>query len=305
MPDLSLATLANIFGTDKGDFGGDFGYGHKYAHIYERYFESRRNDPLNIIEIGVWKGASLKVWENYFPNAKIIGVENLESTVDVQLERAEVCIGDATDPMFLKQVLERFDRNIDIIIDDGSHLLDHQITSLEYLAPHLEANGLYFVEDVAGSRFAAGNRGFPPFRDFLDYACSVARQTTFFDNFSSDLFHTIEITDQLSEEPKRSFWNSNLLSVSFFYNLVVFSRNGSAVQDHGTIRPTPGEGYRVDQGEIGASFQKFDSDVFEEQFIKLKARANRLESENLWLSIEYKKIKSELELYNQSIATKT
>jgi Methyltransferase domain len=160
-PDLvpgSLSHLANRFGTDKGTKPGDWGIAHGYAAIYERFLGARRLEPLRLLELGVWKGASLRMWESYLPNAQIIGIDNLSDTGRADFTRADILIGDATDQHFLQDAVRRFaGGKIDIVIDDASHVLDQQVLTLEALFPLLDDGGLYFVEDVSGSRFKDGN----------------------------------------------------------------------------------------------------------------------------------------------------
>lgn len=48
---------------------------HNYLEFYERYFAPCRQNRFTLIEVGVYEGASIKMWEEYFPNAKIIGLD--------------------------------------------------------------------------------------------------------------------------------------------------------------------------------------------------------------------------------------
>lgn len=43
--------------------------------IYENYFKELRLKKINILEIGIDKGDSLRIWRDYFPNANICGVD--------------------------------------------------------------------------------------------------------------------------------------------------------------------------------------------------------------------------------------
>ena len=100
------------------------------------------------------------MWESYLPNAQIIGIDNLSDTGRADFTRADILIGDATDQHFLQDAVRRFaGGKIDIVIDDASHVLDQQVLTLEALFPLLDDGGLYFVEDVSGSRFKDGNLG--------------------------------------------------------------------------------------------------------------------------------------------------
>ena len=55
--------------------------------------------------------------------------------------------GDQNDPAILNEMATRHGP-FDIIIDDGSHVGEHIITSFRALFPDLTANGLYAIEDL-------------------------------------------------------------------------------------------------------------------------------------------------------------
>ena len=129
--------------------------GHKWTHyfeVYEAIFGPRRSEPLRILEIGVWHGASLKLWRKYFQHPKtiIVGVDVLPECrqFDNPAAGVHVRIGSQADPTFLKSITEEFGP-FDLIIDDGSHYSSHIIASFNYLyADGLKDTGIYFVEDL-------------------------------------------------------------------------------------------------------------------------------------------------------------
>ena len=228
---MRLTALADEFGSDKGTKPGDWGIAHRYTEVYERLLRARINEPLRILEIGVWKGSSLRMWEEYFPNASIVGVDILPESASIETKRAEVVTGDASDAAFLLKVVDdRLGGSVDLVIDDGSHVLEHQIVAMESLFPRLNDHGLYCVEDISVSRFASGG-GLRrlPFHDFLDYAWALSELTTFFADFDSDTYHTIADVRFLAAAnlsvPAAEFWNLNLFGVYLFHNMCVFERH--------------------------------------------------------------------------------
>jgi hypothetical protein len=253
--DENLNDLAAKFGSDKGRCPGDWGIAHEYTDVYAAFLGPRRLEPLRILELGVWKGASLQIWETFFPNAQVIGVENLPDIVTAPFRRAKVKVGDATDSGFLNEVLAQFrDDKVDIIIDDASHVLEQQIASFETLFPALDDGGLYFVEDISGSRYKDGNHGTLPFRDFLDYAWCLAQQATFFPHDAIGVYHTIKDVRSLSGDERAalafSYWNENLYGVSFFHDLCVFQKRRREVAADiqaklSMLRPRCGLGFKA------------------------------------------------------------
>lgn len=124
---------------------------HKWEHyfpIYERHFAPWRGRSLTFLEIGVAKGGSLQMWRRYFgPLAQIVGVDIDPRTRTHETDGVSVRIGDQSDPVFLAEVIDEFGAP-DIVLDDGSHQMDHVWASFEALYPRLSRNGVYMVEDM-------------------------------------------------------------------------------------------------------------------------------------------------------------
>jgi hypothetical protein len=145
---------------------------HKWAHYFEAYhalFMLRRAHALRILEIGVYQGASLRLWRQYFddPRTVLVGIDIDPTCVqfDSPRDNVHVRIGSQADAAFLEQVVRDFGP-FDIIIDDGSHLSSHMIASFNHLfATALQDDGIYMVEDLHANYWT-------PYRDtrqsFLD-----------------------------------------------------------------------------------------------------------------------------------------
>ena len=124
---------------------------HHYFEIYEKHFVSYRGRPVRMLEIGVFRGGSLRMWKQYFhPESIIVGIDIDKSCKEH--ERAEenvfVRIGSQADPEFLAKVTEEFGP-FDIILDDGSHKTHHQNVSFGALfRASLKDGGCYMVEDM-------------------------------------------------------------------------------------------------------------------------------------------------------------
>lgn len=128
-----------VDGTDKGSE-------HSYIPVYERLFEPIRKDPIKILEIGIMSGHSILMWEEYFPNGSVYGVDINPIPALVQgRPRVQCYQHNSTDPGLLTKL---GDTMFDIIIDDGCHNLGPQLATAELLFPRVKPGGLYFVEDV-------------------------------------------------------------------------------------------------------------------------------------------------------------
>lgn len=123
------------------DAGGDKGTAHSYIEIYESEITKRKD--ISLLEIGIWEGHSIAMWQEYFQDSEIIGVDIDLSRVKFDLHYA--IKGDAT-----RLLPGLADKLFDYVIDDGSHLLSHQIASFKTYWPSVKLGGKYFIEDIAG-----------------------------------------------------------------------------------------------------------------------------------------------------------
>jgi hypothetical protein len=143
-----------IDGTLSGRLWVQIPGGHKwlgYFPIYDKEFAQFRGKQPRVLEIGVYRGASLLLWSTFFGEGSyIVGIDiNPACVAFNQPEHGRhVEIGDQSDPGFLKSVIEKHGP-FDLIIDDGSHIASHQIASFNGLFDTgLKDNGIYFCEDL-------------------------------------------------------------------------------------------------------------------------------------------------------------
>ena len=125
---------------------------HGYMPIYEKFFEPMRKEEITLIEIGIAEGASLYTWADYFPVAKIIGLEKdqdavykFNDSIDEIGVRAIQC--DVNDEQSVENAKEEF-LQADIIIDDGSHWAHEQLNAFKFLWDNLKPGGWYVIEDL-------------------------------------------------------------------------------------------------------------------------------------------------------------
>jgi hypothetical protein len=146
---------------------------HKWMHyfeIYERHFSRFRGTDVHVLEFGVHQGGSLQMWKHYFgPRCRIFGVDINPECRRVEEDRIEVLIGDQEDREFLKSLTRRIPR-IDILIDDGGHAMEQQITTYEELFPHIDANGVYLCEDLHTSYWRDWGGGLRRRGTFVEYS---------------------------------------------------------------------------------------------------------------------------------------
>ena len=96
---------------------------HEYAKIYFSYLEKLKDKKLNILEIGIADGKSLKAWSDYFSNSTIIGIDIKKidkNKKGLDKSNIEVYQGSQSDKKFIEDIINKY-KKFDIIIDDGSH----------------------------------------------------------------------------------------------------------------------------------------------------------------------------------------
>jgi hypothetical protein len=136
-----LDNLAIKYGTDR--LGK-----HNYTPIYYKMFKDQRDAFKKILEIGVSEGAGLRMWQDFFPNAKIYGAEIKDEYIFKE-GRMEVIKCDASSLSDLESVLDKTGTDLDLVIDDASHRTKDQIFTCETIVPKLQGNFIYVIEDVA------------------------------------------------------------------------------------------------------------------------------------------------------------
>lgn len=119
-----------------------------FIQLYEKYFTPLRDSKINILEIGVDNGDSLRIWREFFSKANICGIDIDKK--NFRINNTNILQGDQSDLNFLKSLVSEY-KKFDIIIDDGSHQAKHIIASFNYLFNYLSDNGLYVIEDLQTS----------------------------------------------------------------------------------------------------------------------------------------------------------
>jgi hypothetical protein len=109
-----------------------------------------------MVEIGVQTDASVQMWQEYFPNAEILGIDIDPDCKRFESDRIKIIIGDQTDREFLLSFARKNFGTIDIVVDDGLHTPNAIQTSFQVLYPALSAHGIYAVEDLLGHDYACG-----------------------------------------------------------------------------------------------------------------------------------------------------
>lgn len=121
--------------------------GHNYGPIYAQHLPQTAK---KILEIGVDKGASIEMWKEIYPEAKIYGLDLFTNypNYPFKADWVQWFKGSQTDGKLLDDI--RCHAPFDIIIDDGSHNWRDQLITFFGLWGCCD---LYVVEDILLDNF--------------------------------------------------------------------------------------------------------------------------------------------------------
>ena len=151
-----LDRLAYKYKTDKTPF-----INHNYTNTYRKLFENL--EVKKLLEIGIGhsdkgvhgymgnsdykNGASLYMWRDYFPKAQIFGCDIVKEII-FNDDRINCFQCDQSNKDSVLELINKTGEDFDIVIDDGSHITEHQIISAQTLLPFVREGGYYIIEDV-------------------------------------------------------------------------------------------------------------------------------------------------------------
>ena len=159
--------LCEIMGRNKSDKGQvDLTTAqHNYTTFYYQLFKERRHEPLRVFELGIGTnnvnlpsnmgadgrpGASLYGWAEFFPRAQVFGAD-IDRDCLFHTERIKTFYCDQTSPHVIADMWSHPDlqESFDIMVEDGLHHYNANVTFMENSIHKLRAGGYYIIEDVA------------------------------------------------------------------------------------------------------------------------------------------------------------
>jgi len=145
-----VSALENLF----NKFGCDKAKKHHYHLIYQDRLASFKDKQFNLLEVGIFRGESIKAWLEYFPQAQIYGIDiftrvKVEDIDVLQDPRVHWLKTDSTQAGVQFQMSSKWkDVQFDVVIDDGLHTPRANADTLKNIWPRVADRGQYFIEDV-------------------------------------------------------------------------------------------------------------------------------------------------------------
>lgn len=149
--------------------GSDKGRPNNYTPLYSALFKGRYDQPLRIFELGLGSnnldvpsnmgvfgmpGASLRGWRELFPSALVYGAD-IDRGILFQEDRIKTYYCDQLDRSSIRKLWSHRDLQggMDIIIEDGLHTFEANVSFLEESLDHLRPSGIYVTEDIGWKHF--------------------------------------------------------------------------------------------------------------------------------------------------------
>lgn len=141
--------LDNIINNDKTDKNTV----HSYLELYQHLFNNKRLTAKNILEIGIDRGGSIKLWSDFFINATIYGLDimNIDNIWDdiKNIHNIKLYASyDAYNPITFNNVFLKSNIKFDVLIDDGPHTLESMILFIQLYSQIMTDDGILIIEDV-------------------------------------------------------------------------------------------------------------------------------------------------------------
>lgn len=121
---------------------------HGYNNFYDDEFKDFQKLKINILEFGIHFGASQAAFSKYFSDSVIIGVDKNPYFKKFFSKNIRSLYCDVSDKYSLYLLGEYLKEDIDIIIDDASHIPDHQLKTFSQMFKILKSKGIYVIEEL-------------------------------------------------------------------------------------------------------------------------------------------------------------
>jgi hypothetical protein len=193
------------FGTDKSPYfykDDPNSHRHAYSAVYDLIFANLRFQPIIFGELGILDNSSMHAWRSYFPNATLYGFEYFAERIDAArthaLPRTHYVPADIGDTRLFFEAVNSTEQTFDVLIDDSTHLFEHQINFINVAVDFVKPGGMVIVEDI--------------FRDWPEQRFTDALRPIL-QYFSSGTFIETNHEQRYSEGTQEPWYNNDKLLV--------------------------------------------------------------------------------------------
>lgn len=135
MKDIAELCIQKKFQTDKYNLG-------YLDNFYQGFFDKNYENIHTILEIGVKRGGSLALWNEYFKDCEIHGVD---INGPIKVPGTKTHKANAYDKNFTDRFQNEY---FDLVIDDGPHTYQSWIDLIDLYYDKIKVDGYLVIEDV-------------------------------------------------------------------------------------------------------------------------------------------------------------
>jgi hypothetical protein len=143
---MNLEDIADHSRTDKNTV-------HSYLPLYQTLLQKKKETAKNVLEIGIYQGGSIKLWNDFFINAKVYGVDiiSIDSIWSEITNKEKIILytsNDAYNVDFFTETFLNTDIKFDFMLDDGPHSLESMKMFIKLYSSLMTDDGILIIEDV-------------------------------------------------------------------------------------------------------------------------------------------------------------
>jgi len=143
---MSLEDIVDNSRTDKNTI-------HSYLPLYQKILISKRETAKNVLEIGIFHGGSIKLWNDFFINANVYGLDimNINNVWEGIKNKERIILHTSSDAYNNDFFINNFlNKNIkcDFMLDDGPHSLESMKQFIKLYSQIMTNDGILIIEDV-------------------------------------------------------------------------------------------------------------------------------------------------------------
>jgi hypothetical protein len=143
---MNLEEIVDNSRTDKNTI-------HSYLPLYQNLLINKKETAKNVLEIGIYKGGSIKLWNDFFTNANVYGLDIMNSDYVWEgiKNNKKIILHTSIDAYNNDFFINNFlNKNIrcDFMLDDGPHSLESMVQFIKLYSQIMTDDGILIIEDV-------------------------------------------------------------------------------------------------------------------------------------------------------------
>jgi cephalosporin hydroxylase len=149
---MSLEEIVDNSRTDKDTV-------HSYLPLYQKLLINKKETAKNVLEIGIYHGGSIKLWNDFFTNATVYGLDiiHMNDVWEGIKNKEKIILHTSTDAynndFFTTHLLNK-NIKFDFMLDDGPHTLESMKQFIKLYSQIMTADGILIIEDVQNVQWA-------------------------------------------------------------------------------------------------------------------------------------------------------